>query len=131
MHVSYTARDGGDAFKNTVNNNLVTALNDLKKLIAKGVTLSRLFSLRHEFPVEFNRLVYPAEGQARTVTLKLSKQHFPRYLDFLWWKDGARLEPPLPHLYQLQRGFRGSNTGANWIARPAYDRGVRAFRHYQ
>lgn len=104
IHMSYTAREGGPAFKDTVNNNLVTALNDWKKLILAGVTLSRLFSLRHEFPVEFNRLVYPAEGQARTVTLKLSKQHFPRYLDFLWWKDGAPLEPPLP----ISISFTGS-----------------------
>jgi hypothetical protein len=93
LHLSYSARDGGAAlqgdgvtsFKQAVSDKLVSSLNDLKRLLEQSdVPLSRLFSLRQEFPTEWNRLLFPGDGQAQTVTLKLSKLYFPKYLDYLW-----------------------------------------------
>ncbi len=88
MHVSYTARDGEDVLKEMVNAGLPAALNDWQPLISSDVTQSRLFSLRHDFPDEWHALTHPTEGQVQSVTLKLGKQHFPRYLDFLWSSNG-------------------------------------------
>jgi hypothetical protein len=93
LHLSYSARDGGatlqedgiTSFKQAVNNGLTSALNDLKALLNQsGVTLSRLFSLRQEFSTEWNRLLFPDDGQPQTTTLNLNKRHFPKYLDYLW-----------------------------------------------
>jgi hypothetical protein len=86
VHVSYTARDGGEIFKQAVNGEIESALNDLNLLLNEsGSTLERLFSLRQEFASDWKRfLVPPAEGQQQQITLKLSKQLFPRYLDSIW-----------------------------------------------
>jgi hypothetical protein len=53
--------------------------------------MSRLFSLRQEFPDAWHQLVHASDGQARTCTLQLSKQHFPSFLDYAWQTsvDGA------------------------------------------
>jgi hypothetical protein len=93
IHLSYSARDGGadlqedgvTSFKQAVTDGLTSSLNDLKTLLVQSdVTLSRLFSLRQEFATEWNRLLFPGEGQAQSVTLKLNKRHFPKYLDQIW-----------------------------------------------
>ncbi len=73
LHLSYSARDGGatlqddeiTSFKEAVTDGLTTALNDLRALLElSDVTLSRLFSLRHEFGAEWNRLLFPGEQLA-------------------------------------------------------------------
>jgi Tc toxin complex TcA C-terminal TcB-binding domain len=97
LHLSYSARDGGatvqddgvSTFKQAVSDKLVSSLNDLKKLLEQSeVPLSRLFSLRQDFSTEWNRLLYPGDGQGQTVTLNLTKLYFPRWLDYLW-KDAS------------------------------------------
>lgn len=82
IHLSYSARDGGVSFKQVVNGQLQTALNDWKKLLASGEKLTRLFSLRRDFSADWNRFLAP--GTPQTLTLQLSKQHFSRFLDYLW-----------------------------------------------
>ena len=89
MHVSYTARDGGAVFKEMVSAGLPAALNDWQPLVSSGVTQSRLFSLRHDFPDEWHALTRLTEGQTQSVTLTMGKQHFPRYLDFVWSNNGS------------------------------------------
>jgi hypothetical protein len=87
MHVSYTARDGGKDLKDNVNAELINALNDLKALVEEGeenATMSRLFSLRQEFPDAWNELVNASGGPVRRCTLQLSKRHFPSFLDYEW-----------------------------------------------
>ena len=84
IHLSYNARDGGESLKQDVNKQLMAALNNWKKLLSSGVTLARLFSLRQEFSVEWNRFFSPAADQPQEITLRLGKQHFPRYLDYVW-----------------------------------------------
>jgi peptidoglycan hydrolase-like protein with peptidoglycan-binding domain len=83
IHLSYSARDGGESFKQAVNLQLMTALNDWKKLLIDDITLSRLFGLRQEFSADWNRFFSNA-GQPQSLTLHLSKQHFPRHLDYFW-----------------------------------------------
>ena len=97
VHLSYTARDGGDIFKQAVNGALETALNDLKKLLSQNdVKFARLISLRQEFAADWNRFLSPVTGQPQQITLSLSKQHFPRYLDYLWQKNSEELLESLP-----------------------------------
>jgi hypothetical protein len=88
MHVSYTARDGGNVLKEMVNAGLPAVLNDWQPLVSSGVTQSRLFSLRPDFPDEWHALTHLTEGQVQSVTLTMGKQHFPRYLDFAWSSNG-------------------------------------------
>ena len=82
IHLSYSARDGGESFKETVNKQLIAALNGPKPLFDPDATMNRLFSLRHDFPDAWSQLVNDAAGEERTSTLQLSKQHFPSFLDY-------------------------------------------------
>jgi hypothetical protein len=73
VHISYTALDDG-AFRQSVESAIAGALTQH----ASTVGLHRLFSLRHDFPSVFHRLLH-AEG-AQTVTFELGAQHFPAFL---------------------------------------------------
>ena len=87
VHLSYTARDAGEGtFKNAVNGQLAELSATLQN---SDVMLSRLFSLRQEFPGEWNRLLRPAEGEEQKTILTLTKNHFPRYLNYFWVKDAG------------------------------------------
>jgi hypothetical protein len=79
--MSYTAYDDAD-LEASVNLSLPSALNHLEAPEAEETTMSRLFSLRDEFPDAWNQLVNESGGQTRTCTLQLSKQHFPSFLDY-------------------------------------------------
>ena len=96
MHVSYTARDGGPDLKTEVNAGMVAALNDLKALVGEGATMSRLFSLRHEFPAAWNQLLSESSDSPRTCTLQLSKQDVPSFLDYAWVAAGDGVVTPTP-----------------------------------
>ena len=98
VHVSYMARDGGEIFKKAVNDQIATALNDLKLLLNEsGATLERLFSLRQEFAADWKRfLALAEEDQVQQITLRLTKQHFPRYLDRLWNETNGNGREVLP-----------------------------------
>jgi hypothetical protein len=93
--MSYTARPSETpGFSEAVDEELVSSLNDLKKTIGDGeVTPSRLFSMRQEFSSEWHRLLFPGESEEPAATLTLSKQHFPRYLDYLWEPNEDALTP--------------------------------------
>ncbi len=75
IHVQYTARDGGEIFKNTVKDHLIGALNDMVvEDDKKG--LFRLFSVKREFPNEWHQFLYPA-GSVQKMELDLSEERFP------------------------------------------------------
>jgi hypothetical protein len=97
IHLSYTAREAqdGSAFKDEVNRQIASALNDLRQAIGESdVTLSRLISLRQEFAAGWTRFLSSAGQEGQQITLNLTKQHFPRYLDYLWAKNNdGTLEP--------------------------------------
>jgi hypothetical protein len=79
LHLRFTARDGGASLKETVTDSLTAALNAITDSVEKQSPLVRVFSVRHEFPSEWYRLLNPptdATGDART-TITLSRDRFP------------------------------------------------------
>lgn len=71
MHISYTA-DYDGVFKETVETSLIAALNAIN-----GKGLVRVFSLRHDFPNEWNLLTLPANNTDHILELKA--EHFPYF----------------------------------------------------
>ncbi len=68
LHLKYTARDGGETLRTAAQHALVSASGDLV----------RLFSMRHEFPTEWQRFLNPPETQPdQSVTLSLTPDRFP------------------------------------------------------
>src|SRR4029077_602112 len=93
IHLSYTAGDGGGTLKETVNGELESALNDLKTLLGEsGATLARLFSLRQEFAADWNRFLSSTTAPQQ-ITLNFGKQHFPRFLDYMWGTEDGKPKP--------------------------------------
>jgi hypothetical protein len=81
MHISYTARDGGDAFKGVVTEHITGTINKWLDELAESETgLPRLFSLRHEFPSAFHRLLNPSPGSPHFAEFEVTPQHFPYFL---------------------------------------------------
>jgi hypothetical protein len=75
LHVRYTARDGGASLRLACSSELVAALNAIeRRSIDNG--LLRLFSIRHEFPMEWRRLTATANGDAGQ-PLAIAKDRFP------------------------------------------------------
>ncbi|MEI6706022.1 MAG: neuraminidase-like domain-containing protein [Methylococcales bacterium] len=73
LHLKYTARDGGKALRTEATGNLKTLLK--QEETDKNYKLqSRLFSLRHEFPTEWYKLLSTAN---HSQTFSLNKQRFP------------------------------------------------------
>jgi hypothetical protein len=120
IHLSYTAREAqdGGAFKDAVNDQLVDSLNDLKKV--SDVGLGRLFSLRREFAADWNRFLFPASGEEQQLTIKVSKQHFPKYFDYFWERNDEDALKPQPitleitqvKVYLDPKGVMPSSVGA-------------------
>ena len=77
LHLRYTARDGGGALKTAATGALKNAL----KLVtaADQSPLVRMFSLRHEFPSEWQRLLNPPTDatEGSSGNLQLEKDGFP------------------------------------------------------
>ena len=75
IHISYTAKEDGE-FREAVERQIVSTLSSYNGLV-------RLFSLRHEFPNAFHRLLNPPPGSAQTTELEVTDQHFPYFLTYL------------------------------------------------
>jgi len=71
FHVSYTAEYDG-VFKDSVENSLKAVLN-----ILHGQGLSRIFSLRHDFPNDWYKL--NNANDAADLVLELRREHFPYF----------------------------------------------------
>ena len=69
LHLRYTARDGGGILK-------AAAMKEIVKTSPK-TGIIRLFSARHEFPTEWQRLLYPTGGDDQELKLDLSEDRFP------------------------------------------------------
>jgi hypothetical protein len=81
LHISYTARDGGDALRNVVTEHVSARINLwLDELAEQGAGLQRLVSLKREFPNELHRLIFPPQGQDQATELRMSKRYFPYFL---------------------------------------------------
>jgi hypothetical protein len=84
LHIQYTAKDGGSTLKSAAGLALEAALEALKlgKDGKERTGLFRAFSLRHEFPNEWYKLLHPTNGSDSEVTLTLDASRFPyRYQD--------------------------------------------------
>ena len=80
MHIRYTAREGGELLRKGAMENLKTKIEESK---AAGTT--RLFSIRHEFPNDWEkfRTVNLGNGQFADLTLHLKEEHYP------FWSKGS------------------------------------------
>jgi hypothetical protein len=74
IHISFEAKYDG-TFKAAVEKEISGALNALVGTTA----LSRLFSLRHDFPAAYYRLLNPA-GAVQSTEFEVTRQHFPYFL---------------------------------------------------
>lgn len=87
LHVRYTAREGGDAFR-------AAAVQNLQHKIDKAQTVGsvRLMSVRHEFPTEWARFRSVNIGGATetaALSLTLLQEHYP------FWAQGIAGAAPL------------------------------------
>jgi hypothetical protein len=81
LHLSYTAREGGDLLKAEVRGDLEDSLNRILDILSETETgLERLVSLRHEFPNEFHQMLHPPAGAPQATTIELRPEHFPYVL---------------------------------------------------
>ena len=79
--IRYTALEDNGTFKNDVR-------TYLKALIAStvaptysqsGLTLNRMFSLRHEYGTEWHKMFHPLPGGTQTMNFKIQKDQFPYF----------------------------------------------------
>lgn len=78
LHVRYTARDGGASLKTEVISELSAAVNAFIRSEGEN-GLTRMFSLRQEFPTEWAQLTQSAAG-ARSAKFFISKNRFPFFV---------------------------------------------------
>jgi hypothetical protein len=98
LHVRYTTRDGGEALKAQVLQELTATVNQMS-LAESRRGLYRWFSLKHEFPTEWYRFLNAAEAD--------SGDHVQTF---------ALVQERFPYLF---RGRRVRITGVHLIALPA------------
>lgn len=80
LHVSYTARSGGDGFKKKVDDELQNAIGSvLSAYQAAGGALVAACSLRRDFPQEFHRFLLEPENGVHSAAFSLRADHFPFY----------------------------------------------------
>ncbi len=78
MHVSYTAREGGENLKQHAIAELKQTLEDGLLKLSEEDGLLRLFSLKHEFPNKWHRLLHPeGEGEPSRIELDITQKRFP------------------------------------------------------
>ncbi len=71
IHLKYTAREGGELLGQKATENLKKALNEIISS-SRETGLARLFSLRHEFPSEWQRFI-----REKSADLKVEKDRLP------------------------------------------------------
>jgi hypothetical protein len=77
LHLKYTAREGGDMLRRAAQQALKDMLTD-----DQNTPLTRLFSLKHEFPTEWYRFLHPTDlnttsQTGQTMQMDLSIERFP------------------------------------------------------
>lgn len=76
LHLRYTARDGGDAFRQTVSGNVKQQLNKIA-LAENRKGLYRLISPRHEYSTEWARFLNPPSGSDQVLSIATPPERFP------------------------------------------------------
>jgi hypothetical protein len=111
MHISYTAKEGD---RITAENTLETTITDY----ATTNGLFRLFSLKHEFPDAFHKLLNPVAEAAQVTEFSVEKTHFP----YLFIDKNLEIKPPTKIYLKPQKGLSAVTpatlniNGANTVA---------------
>ncbi len=81
LHLRYTAREGGEGLKTAAVSGLQAAVNAIVTN-ENGAGLTRLFSLKHEFPTEWHRFLNTADKDTgdHEQVLTFGAERFPFYL---------------------------------------------------
>jgi hypothetical protein len=79
LHVSYTARSGGDLLRTQVEGELAEALN-ASKLASGEQGLVRRISLRHEAPTAWARFLQTPNGTRNEITLPIERGMLPLFV---------------------------------------------------
>jgi Tc toxin complex TcA C-terminal TcB-binding domain len=109
LHVDYSAKEDG-AFRDSVETSMAAIQNQVLTYF-KDVKLFRSFSLRHEFPTEFNRLV--TSPKDTEIDFNLSEKFLPMFAAGRSTRvAGARLAL-VPKKGQATTGFRIAINGSN------------------
>jgi hypothetical protein len=79
IHVSYTARNGGEQLKHAAEQSLKDAIqNRLMKLAESRQGLYQLLSMRQQFSSQWHRFLHPAgEGAPHRLQVNIGKERFP------------------------------------------------------
>ncbi len=80
LHLRYTARNGGEALRAAVQTELTTALNALESTSA-ATGLVRRFSLRHEVPTAWQRMLEAPEGGLNVIELPIERERLPFFVE--------------------------------------------------
>ncbi|HVI47985.1 MAG TPA: neuraminidase-like domain-containing protein [Chitinophaga sp.] len=71
LHISYTARSGGGGLTQAASANLAAVLPN---------AVAKLFSLKHEFPTEWYKMLHPVNGADQELVITLRPEHFPFFI---------------------------------------------------
>jgi hypothetical protein len=105
LHLSYTARDGGEPLKLAAKQSLQEGLNRLLDELATNDTgLQRLFSLEREFPNQLHSVLAENVYQA---TFEIGDKHLPRYV---YRRELDTQEATL--MLRLKPAYQGQNVGS-------------------
>lgn len=78
FHLSYTAKDGGETLKSTVNAVLEDAIESMV-LGSKNMGLTKMFSLKQEFSNEWYKFLNPpADQEGQNTEISLNADRFPQ-----------------------------------------------------
>ncbi|TRX47103.1 hypothetical protein FNH22_30560 [Fulvivirga sp. M361] len=82
MHMSYMSREGGESLKTAANTNINAGLNKFADELAMSDTgLTRLFSMKTNFPNQLHQLLQPIAGEVyQETTVPIKQEHFPHFL---------------------------------------------------
>jgi hypothetical protein len=77
FNISYTARDGGEALRTFVSGELTNLLSAIESM-SGDTGLMRVFSARQEFPVEWNKFLFPPDDEEfQHLELPIAMDRFP------------------------------------------------------
>ena len=76
LHMRYTARSGGDVFKDKIGAQIDIAVNQMVESVNKK-GIFQFLSMKHEFGTDFHKFLNPDGTDDHKMNISLSKQHFP------------------------------------------------------
>jgi hypothetical protein len=76
MHINYTAKDGGETFRNDVNEEIASLMNEMITHQNGNGGFNKLISLKHDYPTDFYKL---QNGTGGTYSIFLGNASFPYF----------------------------------------------------